>query len=72
MDNRRADSRERSRSPRRVRIPTTKRVVVSNIPYDLKWQEIKDLFRREGKYFTFPCLDSFSADKNKNVVKRKK
>ena len=31
---------------------TTKRVVISNIPYDLKWQEIKDVFRKEGNIFT--------------------
>lgn len=43
--------RSRSRSPRRPRNMTTKRCIISNIPYDLKWQEIKDLFRNEGICF---------------------
>jgi len=42
--------RSRSRSPRRPRNVQSRRCIISNIPYDLKWQEIKDLFRTEGKY----------------------
>ena len=49
--------RGRSRSPRRdrgdkpgrktKRGPPEKRVFISNLPFDMKWQEVKDLFRRE-------------------------
>ena len=49
--------RGRSRSPRRdrgdrkerktKRGPPEKRVFVSNLPFDMKWQEVKDLFRKE-------------------------
>ncbi|KAL4227220.1 Myelin expression factor 2 [Mactra antiquata] len=40
--------RSRSRSPRpQNRKVTSRRCIVSNIPYDLKWQEVKDLFRNE-------------------------
>ncbi|XP_041364427.1 myelin expression factor 2-like isoform X1 [Gigantopelta aegis] len=41
--------RSRSRSPRRRRSVNlmSKRVMVSNIPYEMKWQHIKDIFRKE-------------------------
>ena len=49
--------RGRSRSPRRDRRdrlerktkrgPPEKRVFVSNLPFEMKWQEVKDLFRDE-------------------------
>jgi len=48
--------RGRSRSPRRdrgrqerktKRGPPEKRVFVSNLPFEMKWQEVKDLFRKE-------------------------
>ena len=49
--------RGRSRSPRRDRRdrlerktkrgPPEKRVFVSNLPFEMKWQEVKDLFRKE-------------------------
>ena len=52
--------RGRSRSPRRDRShtmggggrktkkgPPEKRVFVSNLPFEMKWQEVKDLFRKE-------------------------
>ena len=31
------------------RAPAERRVYVSNIPYEYKWQDLKDLFRKEGK-----------------------
>ncbi|KAK3578292.1 hypothetical protein CHS0354_010496, partial [Potamilus streckersoni] len=44
-------SRSRSRSPRRRGerrgMVSSRRVIISNIPYDMKWQDIKDLFRKE-------------------------
>ena len=51
--------RGRSRSPRRDRRdggnkerktrrgPPERRVFISNLPFDMKWQEVKDLFRKE-------------------------
>ncbi len=58
-------SRSRSRSPRdwkRERggskrdrddgerpVVNSKRVYVSNIPYEIRWQDLKDLFKNEGK-----------------------
>jgi len=35
------------RGPRSRRGPTEKRVYVSNVPYETKWQEIKDLFKEK-------------------------
>lgn len=32
----------------------TKRVFVSNVPYEMKWQDLKDLFRKEGELFGVP------------------
>ena len=31
--------------------PNRNRVFISNIPYDMKWQAIKDLMREKGNYF---------------------
>lgn len=39
--------RDRSRSPIQVRAPCDRRVYVANIPFDMKWTELKDLFKRE-------------------------
>lgn len=56
----RAASAERSRSRSRGRDRSRdrpagarladKRVYISNIPYDSRWQDIKDLFRKESEY----------------------
>ncbi|CAH8866893.1 unnamed protein product [Trichobilharzia szidati] len=40
------ERRSRSRSPRRVRVKS-KRIVIANIPYDLNWQKLKELFREQ-------------------------
>ena len=32
-----------------------RRVYVSNIPFDFRWQELKDLFRHEGKNLKNEC-----------------
>lgn len=44
----------RDRSPmrgdRRRGGPSDRRVYVSNIAYEFRWQELKDLFRNEGRY----------------------
>lgn len=42
------DRNDRSRSPVRSRKTGCKRVFVSNIPYEYKWKELKELFRKEG------------------------
>ncbi|XP_018496247.1 heterogeneous nuclear ribonucleoprotein M-like [Galendromus occidentalis] len=39
--------RDRSRSPIQLRAPCERRVYVANIPFDMKWTELKDLFKRE-------------------------
>uniref|UniRef100_A0A0B6ZNT3 RRM domain-containing protein n=1 Tax=Arion vulgaris TaxID=1028688 RepID=A0A0B6ZNT3_9EUPU len=44
--------RSRSRSPKRSKNGTQRRftggrrIVVRNIPYDVKWQDLKDMFRK--------------------------
>ncbi|KAL8568797.1 hypothetical protein ACOMHN_000080 [Nucella lapillus] len=43
----RSRSRERDRSRKRFLTVTTSRIVVKNMPYEMKWQDIKDLFRKE-------------------------
>jgi len=48
----------RDRSPIRERRKGDRRVYVSNVAYESRWQDIKDLFRAEGKYHkTFVGLD---------------
>lgn len=37
----------RDRSPIQLRAPSDRRVYVANIPFDMKWTELKDLFKRE-------------------------
>lgn len=32
------------------------RVFISNIPYDMKWQSIKDLMREKGNLFVIACF----------------
>lgn len=44
-------NRDRSRSPLRSRKSGCKKVFVSNIPYEFKWKELKELFKKEGKFF---------------------
>ena len=45
----RSRGRDRSRDrPAGARL-ADKRVYISNIPYDSRWQDIKDLFRKEGE-----------------------
>ncbi|KAH9579443.1 Myelin expression factor 2 [Schistosoma haematobium] len=38
--------RSRSRSPQQSRV-RSKRIVIANIPYDLNWQKLKELFREQ-------------------------
>ncbi|XP_067929333.1 myelin expression factor 2-like [Watersipora subatra] len=43
----RSHSRSRSRSPRRIAKPVqSKRLYISNMPFDLKWKDVKDLFKQ--------------------------
>ncbi|VEL13403.1 unnamed protein product, partial [Protopolystoma xenopodis] len=49
-------SRSRSRSPRRVRV-RSKRVVIANIPYDVSWQKLKELFREKSALMEFRTYD---------------
>ena len=45
----RSHSRSRSRSPRRMARPVqSKRLYISNMPFDLKWKDVKDLFKEHG------------------------
>jgi len=46
-------NRDRSRSPLRSRKSGCKKVFVSNIPYEFKWKELKELFKKEGIYSIF-------------------
>jgi len=61
--------RSRSRSPRDVKRHASDRsdrgrdqkirLFVSNIPYDMRWQDLKDLFREKGasdSFFQFDLL----------------
>lgn len=51
-DHERSRSRGRDRSkdrPANARV-ADKRVYISNIPYDVRWQDLKDLFRKESEW----------------------
>ena len=56
-DRSRSRGRDRSKDrPANARL-ADKRVYISNIPYDVTWQNLKDLFRKEGNYiFPFSLL----------------
>lgn len=47
--------KDRDRSPVRGKRKGN-RVYVSNIPYEYRWQELKDLFREKGKLLIFIYL----------------
>lgn len=51
------------RGPRSRRGPTEKRVYVSNVPYETKWQEIKDLFKEKVGNVAF--VELFNDEKGK-------
>ena len=38
-----------------------RRVYVSNIPFDFRWQELKDLFRHEGEHFVSVDRTSYTC-----------
>ncbi|CAH8632063.1 unnamed protein product [Heterobilharzia americana] len=46
------DRRSRSRSPRRSRVKS-RRIIIANIPYDLNWQKLKELFREQMGFTGF-------------------
>lgn len=54
----RDDSRDRSRDRQNCR-----RIYVSNIPYEYRWQDLKDLFRKEVDDVAF--VELFSDENNK-------
>lgn len=54
----RDDSRDRSRDRQNCR-----RIYVSNIPYEYRWQDLKDLFRKEVGDVAF--VELFSDESNK-------
>lgn len=64
--------RSRSRSPRRNRPPRPfqggRRVVIRNIPYEVRWQELKDLFRREIGDVSYVELLETPDGKSKGVA----
>lgn len=43
-------SKDKNSSTGEKKGPNRNRVFISNIPYDMKWQAIKDLMREKGKY----------------------
>merc|ERR1719225_92643 len=45
------------------RAPPERRVFVSNIPFEMKWQEIKDLFREEAAEVSYVELFNDENDK---------
>jgi len=51
------------RGPRSRRGPTEKRVYVSNVPYETKWQEVKDLFKEKVGDVAF--VELFNDEKGK-------
>lgn len=51
----------RDRSPLKSKKGSEKRVIVSNIPYDYRWQELKDLFRQEGSISSFILIYQYSV-----------
>lgn len=56
IDNNRDRSREMVRGP-------SSRIYVSNIPYEYRWQDLKDLFRREVGEVEF--VELFADEQNK-------
>lgn len=46
------------------------RVFISNIPYDMKWQAIKDLMREKGNVPSDGCLPSLSLDLFPFLIRR--
>ena len=42
--------------------PVERRIFINNLPYESKWQEVKDLFRREVGEVNFVELFNVSID----------
>jgi len=68
-------SRSRSRSPRRNRKSQPappfrggKRVILRNIPYELRWQELKDMFRKEIGDVSYVEVLETPSGKSKGVA----
>lgn len=61
-DNRRGGGRDDSRDRSRDR-QNSRRIYVSNIPYEYRWQDLKDLFRKEVGDVAF--VELFSDENNK-------
>ncbi|XP_015365905.1 PREDICTED: myelin expression factor 2 isoform X2 [Diuraphis noxia] len=58
-------NRDRSRSPLRSRKSGCKKVFVSNIPYEYKWKELKELFKKEVGDVSFVVVYSDEKDKSR-------
>ncbi|XP_050429955.1 myelin expression factor 2 [Adelges cooleyi] len=58
-------NRDRSRSPLRSRKSGCKKVFVSNIPYEFKWKELKELFRKEVGDVSFVVVYTDEKDKSR-------
>lgn len=58
-------NRDRSRSPLRSRKSGCKKVFVSNIPYEFKWKELKELFKKEVGDVSFVIVYSDEKDKSR-------
>ncbi|VVC30356.1 RNA recognition motif domain [Cinara cedri] len=58
-------NRDRSRSPMRSRKSGCKKVFVSNIPYEYKWKELKELFKKEVGDVTFVVVYTDEKEKSR-------
>ncbi|BFZ01688.1 hypothetical protein BsWGS_04727 [Bradybaena similaris] len=66
--------RSRSRSPKRNRVDSQRpfmggrRVIVRNIPYEVRWQELKDMFRKDVGDVTYVEMLETPDGKSKGVA----
>lgn len=59
-------SKDKNSSTGEKKGPNRNRVFISNIPYDMKWQAIKDLMREKGKCLrNHPLLGNFISEGKK-------
>ncbi|XP_050548645.1 myelin expression factor 2 [Daktulosphaira vitifoliae] len=58
-------NRDRSRSPLRSRKGGCKKVFVSNIPYEYKWKELKELFKKEVGDVAYVVVYTDEKDKSR-------
>lgn len=54
--------RDRSPLSRGRKHASDKQVYVSNIPYEYRWQDLKDLFRDEGRFYIIQYANILSEN----------